>query len=119
MDAGERQALKAAAELVCGCRATFEEDQVVSVEMYAMAELRREVATFRLTGHPTSVFCYAWMETGDSERVIHHRVVLRTGPIDSAYHAVRTAVLREPPERSTTSFFERPSDRLGDGETRQ
>jgi hypothetical protein len=53
------------------------------------------VEVFDLRGHPKASTVYAWSnDTGDPERP-HHVTVLHLGPIASAAHAVRAAIVQE------------------------
>ena len=53
------------------------------------------VEVFDLHGHPKADIVYAWStDTGDSEKP-HHVTVLHLGPIASAAHAVRAAIIQE------------------------
>ena len=46
-----------------------------------------EVLVFRLRGHPTASYCYAWEVGGVVTTVLH------IGPIDSPARAVRASIL--------------------------
>lgn len=53
------------------------------------------VEVFDLQGHPKASTVYAWSnDTGDPENP-HHVTVLHLGPITSAVHAVRAAIIQE------------------------
>ena len=102
----EREALRAAIELLHQCTATF--DSVESVSPWPESfVLRRDVATYTLQGHPTATVAYAWTE--QVNEAVHHRVVLRGGFARSPELAVRGFFLvREAPtdpesERSSPS----------------
>jgi hypothetical protein len=48
------------------------------------------------TDHPKASRVYAWTnETGDPKNSKHHVTVLHLGPVTSAIHAVRAAIVQE------------------------
>jgi len=54
------------------------------------------VEVFDLHGHPKASKVYAWTnETDDPENPKHHVTVLHLGPVTSAVHAVRAAIIQE------------------------
>ncbi len=63
-------------------------ERVLVVETFEGAEVwRGEVLVFRLRGHPTASYCYAWEVGGVVTTVLH------IGPIDSPARAVRASIL--------------------------
>lgn len=75
-----------AVESLHGCRASFRSAEVCK----AFGEdpsATREVATFALDGHLSAPLAYAWIDMAD--RKTHHRVVLHSGGITSAQHALQ------------------------------
>jgi hypothetical protein len=56
------------------------------------------VATFDLSGHPTSRFSYAWTDHDSNDAKVHHRVVLHSGPVRSARDAVSAFFLADSAE---------------------
>jgi hypothetical protein len=82
----EREALRAAIELLHSCTATFEGSESVSPWPESFT-IRRDVATYTLIGHPTATIAYAWTE--EINQAVHHRVVLRGGFARSPELAVR------------------------------
>lgn len=117
MEEAERLALRAAIELLYGCSAHFQTHEIVTVHVNGRPALRRNVATFSLRGLAGASTCYAWTETGASGRVAHHRVVLHAGPVLSPPDAIRTSLLREPPEQ-VTAEWRTPDDLLPAGDAR-
>lgn len=54
------------------------------------------VEVFDLHGHPKAPMVYAWTnETNDPDNPKHHVTVLHLGPVTSAVHAVRAAIVQE------------------------
>jgi len=54
------------------------------------------VEVFDLHDHPKASRVYAWSnETGDPRNPKHHVTVLHIGPVTSAVHAVRAAIIQE------------------------
>jgi hypothetical protein len=54
------------------------------------------VEVFDLHGHPKAPRVYAWTnETDDPDNPKHHVTVLHLGPVTSAAHAVRAAIVQE------------------------
>ena len=81
----EREALHAAVELMCGCKASYEGAQLVH-PLSQRPEGSRLVHTFSLDGHETAPLAYAWWE--QLHNVVHHRVVLHGGFAKSPESAV-------------------------------
>jgi hypothetical protein len=98
MNEPEREALRAAIELLHQCSATFHSHESVSPWPESFT-IRRDVATFTLSGHPTATVAYAWTE--ENNHAVHHRVVLRGGFARSPELAVRGFFLVQEPEPST------------------
>ena len=103
----EREALRAAIELLHKCSATFHSSESVSPWPESFT-IRRDVATYTLSGHPTATIAYAWTE--ESNQAVHHRVVLRGGFARSAELAVRGFFLvQEPGTNMSTEQSSPPS----------
>jgi hypothetical protein len=97
----DREALRAAVELLHGVAAVFVRSARVTVESGGQTALERVVATYLLVNHPSASECYAWSEIGIDGRAKHHRVFLRQGLIDSPSDAVRAALLTDLPGKLT------------------
>ena len=82
----EQESLRVAIESLHGCRASFRSAEVCK-EFGEDPSATREVATFVLDGHSSARLAYAWFDLTD--RKTHHRVVLHTGGITSARHALK------------------------------
>jgi len=98
MEAGERQALRAAVELIHGCSAVFRTAEVVREGLRGHFAWQYEVATFDLPEHPTASLSYAWCEPVAGERKLRYHAVLHQGPVKSPVDALRTSLLQEPRE---------------------
>jgi hypothetical protein len=97
MDEAERSALRAAIELLHGCRAEFRNSETVSVDLQGARVWRRKVAVFSLSGHATARLCYAWTDRDPQDAKVHHRVVLHSGPVRSTRDAVSAYFLANTP----------------------
>ena len=95
VEPAERDALQAAVELLYGCEAVFAADETVTLSSSGQLHLSRDVATFRLTNHPSATVCYAWSEATHTQLKVHHRVVMQGGPVKSPGDALRASVLSE------------------------
>jgi hypothetical protein len=78
-----------------GARATHRESVTVKETFRGETVWESIVEIFDLHGHPKAKTVYAWSnDTGDPEKP-HHVTVLHLGPITSAAHAVRAAIVQE------------------------
>jgi hypothetical protein len=78
-----------------GARATHRESVPVKETFQGKTVWEGIVEIFDLHDHPKASTVYAWSnDTGDPEKP-HHVTVLHLGPITSAAHAVRAAIVQE------------------------
>jgi len=104
MDDAERNALRAAVELLHGGDPTFREARRVSTSM-GRSIMSWDVAVFELHAPATAALCYAWSDPKPAELTVHHRVVLHTGAVRSPESAIRSFYLvdNSPPRTSDSS----------------
>ncbi len=89
----EREVLRAAAEFLHQCKATFRTEESVNVSTIGSRPISRRVATFDLIGHPTASACYAWVDRSIRQQTVHLRAVLEGVSVHSAEEAVRWLML--------------------------
>ena len=96
MDEAEREALRAAIAVLYDVPARFTTDEsgVMATDGNEQA-VHRQVATFLLDEKP-AIVAYAWTEIDrqSSTTAVHHRVVLASEQVRSAYDAVVAALLK-------------------------
>jgi hypothetical protein len=89
----EREVLRAAAEFLHKCTATFRAAETVHVTAIGSRPVTRNVVTFDLTGHPTASTCYGWVDPSIRQQTVHLRAVLESVSVHSAQEAVRWLLL--------------------------
>ena len=92
MNDADRDALRAAVELLHGGSPTFRESKRVS-KAVGSAIVSWDVAVFELHEPATPTLCYAWTDRMKAEHAVHHRVVLHSAAVKSPESAVRSFYL--------------------------
>jgi hypothetical protein len=100
MDDADKEALRAAIAYLYGTPARFQTAESVVLTDADEAAVHRVVATFMLGDDP-AIAAYAWSEVDRqaSPVAVHHRVVLASERVRSAYDAVVAALLKTDPQR--------------------
>ena len=104
MQEPDRAALQAAVELLHSCQATFLRSECVRVTSGSVT-IERDVGIFELRGPGVAApLAYAWIDFTTTDPVrARHQVVLHTGVVKSAEHAVAGFYLA--PAGAITSDF--------------
>ncbi len=78
-----------------GAKATHRESMAVTETFNGKTMWDGTVQVFDLHGHPNTSTVYAWSNETDDPDNPNHVTVLHIGPIASAAHAVRAAIIQE------------------------
>jgi hypothetical protein len=98
MNDAERDALRAAVELLHGGSPTFRTAERVGTTL-ERSNLSWDVAVFDLHPPATATVCYAWSDPRPAEHAVHHRVLLHGGAVRSPESAVRSFYMVDGPSQ--------------------